>query len=48
MKGKRSATVKEEKQNSQEGLKDIVQTEFEKYFEQWKDHLKKCVAVNGE
>ena len=40
--------MEEVKRKSLEGLKNIPISEFKKYFEQWKDHLQKCVVVKGE
>ena len=48
MKGKRLTTVKEVKQKSLKGVKNIPISEFKKCFKQWTDRLQKCVVVKGE
>ena len=46
--GSHQALLKDVKQKSLEGLKNIPISEFKKCFEQWKDRLQKCVVVKGE
>ena len=48
LKGKRFADVQELKQKMAEALKSIKINEFKNRSEQWKKHLSRCVASNGE
>ena len=44
LKGKRFANVEEVKQKTAEALKGIKIDEFKNCFEQWKQHLNRCIA----
>ena len=48
LKGKRFVDVEEAKQKPGEVLKDIKIDGFKICFEQWKKHLNRCTASNGE
>ena len=48
LKGKHFADVEEVKQKTAGALKGIKMEEFKNCFEQWKKHLDKCIALNGE
>ena len=47
-KGKHFADVEEGKQKTAEALKGIKIHEFKKCFGQWRKHLHRCIASNGE
>ena len=48
LKGKHFADVGEVKQKTAEALKGIIIEESRNCFEQWKKHLDRCIASNGE
>jgi hypothetical protein len=48
LKGKRFADVEDVKKKTTEALKVITSDQFKKCFEQWKQHLHKCIESNGE
>ena len=48
LKGKRFADVEDRKQTPAEALKGIKIKSSKTCFEQWKKHLDRCVASNGE
>ena len=48
LKGTHFADVEEAKQKTAEALKGIKTDEFKNYFEQWKKHLHRYIASNGE
>ena len=48
LKGKCFAYVEEVKQKTAEALKGIKIDGFKMRFEQWKKHLDRCIASNGE
>ena len=48
LKGKRFANVEEVKQKTAEALKGIKIYKFRNCFEQWRNHLDRCIASNGE
>ena len=48
LKGKCFANVEDVKQKMAEALKGIEIDKFKNYFVQWKKHLNRCIASNGE
>ena len=48
LKGQCFDNVEEVKQKMAEALKGIKIDEFRIFFEQWKKHLDRCIASNGE
>ena len=49
LKAKHLANVEEvEQKKTAEALKGIKIDEFKNCFEQWKKHLNRCIASNGE
>lgn len=48
LKGKRFANVDEMKHNVTTALAAINEAEFARCFEQWNEHLDKCISNNGE
>ena len=48
LKGKCFASVDDVKQKMVEALKGIKINEFKNCFEQWKKHLNRCIASDGE
>ena len=48
LKGKSFANVEKVKQKTAEALKGIKINKFKNCFEQWKKHLDRCIASNGE
>ena len=48
LKGKHFADVEEVTQKKAEALKGIKTYKFRSCFEQWKNHLNRCIASNGQ
>ena len=48
LKGKRFADVEEVRHKMEAALKGIKTDKFKNCFKQWKKHLDRCIASNGE
>ena len=48
LKGKHFANLEKVKQKTAEALKGIKTDKLQNYFEQWKNHLNRCIVSNGE